>query len=305
MKIAILGMGGVGATVAGALKQQEKDLIFLVRGETKSAILAHGLSLASEAMGDMVITPSLVSDDPKEVGIVDVLFLTCKSYGLAAACESYRDIVGQNTLVIPLQNGVTAPEAVAEYLQGRGKIAHGYIYCLSNIVTPGQIKNIGNLLRMGIGFPKGTDQDPRVEQLAHMLTGGGLPTTHGADIEKAIWEKYAMMCGNSCAFLYYDTAAGEIQSVSERMDFLEGVYEDILHLAYKAGVGVSTDMPQKYREEFMSLPPETTSSLYRDVRDGKKQTEFEFLVGNACRMAEDFHMQVPFLEKVYDKMSEK
>ena len=82
MKIAILGLGGVGATVAGALNEESENLILIARGEAKKAIKERGLIVESDVLGNRTVHPSLVSDDSNEIGIVDVIFICCKTYSL-------------------------------------------------------------------------------------------------------------------------------------------------------------------------------------------------------------------------------
>ncbi|MDD4844054.1 MAG: 2-dehydropantoate 2-reductase [Anaerotignum sp.] len=304
MKIAILGLGAVGATAAGGLRKHEKDLVFIARGETKKVLTEKGIYLESDVLGDAVIRPGLVSDDPEKIGVVDVLILCSKSYGLEAACKKYIDIVGEDTLVVPLQNGVTASKAVSEWLGGKGVVTDSYIYCFSNIVETGHVINRGELLRIGIGFADGRYNE-KAKRLVEMLNQGGLPSTLGQDIMKALWEKYAMMCGNSCAFIYFDCEAGNIQEDSEKMEFLRGIYEDILRLAKASGVTGMEDMPEKYYRHFLTLPPKTITSLYRDILAGKEETEFEWLVGSACQLAKELGVSIPFMQKVYEAKNNK
>ncbi|WMI81663.1 ketopantoate reductase family protein [Anaerotignum sp. MB30-C6] len=300
MRIAILGLGGVGATVAGGLRKHERDLIFIARGETKRVLQEKGLNLESDLLGDCVIRPGLVCDDPSEIGIVDVLILCSKSYGLEGACKKYAPIVGEETLVVPLQNGVTASKSVSHWLGGKGIVSDSYIYCFSNIVETGHVTNGGGILRIGVGFADGRDND-KAKRLIEMLNEGGLPSIYGEDIMKALWEKYAMMCGNSCAFIYFDCPAGKIQEDSEKLEFLRGIYEDINCLAKANGVRGMDDMPERYMEIFMKLPPQTISSLYRDILGGKEETEFEWLVGSGCQLAKELGVSIPFIQKVYEQ----
>lgn len=300
MRIAILGLGAVGATIAGGLKNYEKDLIFIARGETKRILLENGLYLESDQLGNGRIQPGMVSDDPNEIGVVDVLFLCSKSYGLEGACKKYADIIGEDTLVVPLQNGINASKSVSLWLDGKGIVSDSYIYCFSNIVETGHVFNRGQLLRVGIGFADGEDNE-KAKQLVAMLNEGGLPSVYGHDIMKALWEKYAMMCGNSCAFIYFDCEAGEIQEDSSKMEFLRGIYEDILGLAKASGVTGMEEMPERYYQHFLTLPPQTISSLYRDIREGKEETEFEWVVGGGCKLAKEMGVSVPFLKRVYEK----
>lgn len=300
MRIGILGAGGVGATVAGAVvKDKNAEIVLIARGETKENVLKRGWILESEVLGNQIIHPVLVSDDPAEIGTVDVLILACKSYSLKEVCSRYGSIVREDTLVIPFQNGFMAAQQAQEAL-GKGQIAHGFIYCLSNIVEKGKVVNMGTLLRAGFGFPDGRKNE-RAEQLADMMQAGGLPTIYTADILEPIWAKFMMICGNSCAFLYYDCPSGGILEDSQRIAFLKGTYDDLYRLAESAGVHLSEDIQARYLAEFAEMPPNATSSLYRDIKAHVPQNELEQIVGNAVRLAREKKISVPFIAAAYDK----
>ena len=214
-------------------------------------------------------------------------------------CDRYSSIVRDDTLVIPLQNGFMAAQQAQEAL-GKGQIAHGFIYCLSKIVEKGKVVNVGTLLRAGFGFPDGRKNE-RAEQLAAMMQAGGLPTIYTADILEPIWAKFMMICGNSCAFLYYDCPSGGILEDSQRMAFLKGTYDDLYRLAEGAGVHLPEDIRERYLQEFAAMPLNSTSSLYRDIKDGVPQNELEQIVGNAVRLAREKKISVPFIAAAYDK----
>lgn len=300
MKIAIVGLGGVGATVAGGLRQYEKDLIFVARGKTKEALQKDGLYLESEMMGDGYIRPALVSDDSKEIGVVDVVFLCCKAYGLESCCKAYGDIVGENTLVVPLLNGVVAKRVTEGYLGGRGIVTDSYIYCFSNILSAGRVKNESTFLRIGMGLAEG-QKNAVAEKVVAMLSEGGLPSTFGGDVMKELWQKYSVMGGNSCALIYFDSVVGGIQENPERMAFLANIYEDVLRLAKASGVDGLENMPKDNIESFMAMAPGAMSSLYRDLKGKSPNTEFEWIVGSACKMAKELGIEVPYIEMAYGK----
>ncbi len=304
MKIAILGLGGVGGTVAGALTESEKELICIVRGKTKEAVREKGFLLDSEMLGVRRVYPALVSDDPSEIGVVDILILCCKGYSLQEACETYHPIVGENTIVIPLLNGVTASREVSRYLNGKGQVAEGYIYCYSFLSEPGIVTNRSDLLWMGFGFADGRKNE-KLDVLERLLQRGGMPLAESRDVLTEIWKKYLMMCGNSAAFLYYDCTAGEIQKEEERMDFLRNIYRELWQLGLASGADLPEEIIGDYLERFRAFLPETTSSLYRDVRDGKPQTELEMVLGGGCRLAKEMGLDTPCLYAAYEKGKKK
>ena len=304
MKIAILGLGGVGGTVAGALKDAEQDLVCIVRGKTKEAVEKNGFLLDSELLGMRRVHPALISDDPAEIGVVDILILCCKGYSLEEACERYASVVGEETIVVPLLNGVTASREVSRCLHGKGQIAEGYIYCYSFIAEPGIVTNRSDLLSMGFGFADGRKSE-KLDALKLLLQKGGMPFADEGDVLTEIWKKYLMMCGNSAAFLYYDGDAGCIQQNAERMAFLERIYKELYSLGLACGAKLPEAIIEAYLERFRSFPVETTSSLYRDVRDGNPQTELDAVIGGGCRLAEEKGIVVPCLKEAYEKAKER
>ena len=303
MRIGILGAGGVGATVAGAIDKSGEELILIARGETKQKVLERGWILESERLGNHVIRPALVSDDPQEIGVLDVLILACKSFAVKEVCAQYKDVVGPETLVIPLQNGFVTAKQAEEALH-RGIIAHGFIYCLSQIVEKGHVSNVGTLLRAGFGFPDGRKNE-KAERLAKVLNDGGLPTEYTPEVLRLVWQKYMMICGNSCVFLYYDMTVGGIMESQERLDFLRGTYADLERLANTEGVILPEGIKEKYVEEFQEMPADASSSLYRDLKGGIVPNELEQIIGSAVKLAAEKGIEIPYVAMAYEKTKER
>ena len=302
MKVSIVGMGAVGATIAGALHKYQNDLVFIVRRNTKKRMLYQkGIVLESDSLYSGLITPQLISDDPKMIGIVDVLFICCKSYALEEVCKEYKSIVGDKTFVIPMLNGVMGQEIITKLLLNRGIVCNAYIYCYSKVVEIGKVRNTGNLLKAGIGIVKDTDNS-RIQELSYMMTEGGLLTVCEDHIMHTIWEKYLMMCGNSCVLLYFNCSMGEIQKSKEKMSFLLGIYQDIYRVAWRKGVYLDSKIIKKYIDIFEQSHPDTTTSLYRDVKNGCELNEFEWLIGSLYKMAQMMKIKIPYIEKVYKKL---
>lgn len=302
MKIGILGAGGVGATVAGAIAKSKEELILIARGETKKTVQEKGWILESEVLGNATIHPALVSDDPKEIGKLDILILACKSFAVKDVCAQYGDVVGEDTLVIPLQNGfITAKQA--EDALHKGVIAHGFIYCLSQIVEKGHVSNVGTLLRAGFGFPDGRKNE-KAERLEKIMNDGGLPTVYTPDVLRLVWEKYMMICGNSCTFLYYDMTVGGIMESQERLDFLMGTYCDLERLANASGVTLSDGIKERYVEEFQEMPASASSSLYRDLKGRVVPNELEQIIGSAVQLAKEKGIAIDYVKSAYEKTKE-
>ena len=111
-----------------------------------------------------------------------------------------------------------------------------------------------------------------------------------------------MMCGNSCALIYFDCAVGGIQDDPAKLEFLKGIYTDIKRLA-NAGVKVDENIVDKYLKVFMTNPPQSMTSMYRDIIDGRENNEFDAVAGSGYRLALELGVDVPYIKKVYEKMN--
>ncbi len=296
MKIAICGIGGVGGLLAGVLAQQEQNLYLLARGDKKQALQEEGLLLKSDTLGERLVRAHVV-ERPEDVGVVDVLFLCTKHYGLAQACADCAPLVGETTLIIPLLNGIGVGEAVKEHLH-KGRVAEGCIYCISMLDGLRQVRHIGPGRKLVFGFAQ---EEPGETELAlvKLLQEGGMKTYYAKNVQEMVWEKFCAMCGNSTTFLFFDGPAGEIQASQEKLETARAIYTELWSIACANGVALSEEVVDKNMKSLLALDPETTTSLYRDLKFSKGSTELEGIIGQACRLAEAKGVQVPYLQQVY------
>lgn len=300
MKVAIMGIGGIGGIVGGALARKFDDIHFIARGKTLDVIKKDGLSITSVALGDFVVKPASVTNSPDQIGIVDVLILATKSYDLRSACEMCTSIIDENTVIIPLLNGVSIAEETQVYCGGKGQVAHGCIYCFAHIVSPGIIEQSGGLFYIDVGFKDGR-KSPTLEKIVAMLNEAGVKTNYRNDILTSVWEKYIMMCGNSCAFAYYENNAGEIRADQTKVDYIRGIYQELADIAKAIGVTLADDTVEKYMTVFHNVPDGTITSLYRDMQIVGKKNEFDAIIGEAYHIGTKAGVPIPLIEKVYKK----
>ncbi len=300
MKIAVLGMGGIGGVVGASLAKKFDDIYFIARGEALKVIKENGITLKSDRLGTFTAKPKLATDNVNEIGIVDVLIIATKSYSLASACVQCEPIIGKDTVVLPLLNGVCVSDDIKEAIGDKGQIADGCIYAFSNIVSPGVTAHIGELCHIDIGFKDGRTNEKAVE-LAKMLNEVGIETVFTENVMVPIWEKYILMCGNSCVFSYFECPAGEVHKDPVKSKFIADVYEELVKLANANGVKVAQDIVERYKATFSRLPKSAITSLYRDIKDGKPNTEFDAVIGKAYKIAVKYGINAPCITKTYEK----
>src|SRR5262245_18971247 len=120
MRVAVMGTGGTGGYFGGLLARAGHDVTFIARGAHLAALRAHGLTVRSRRAGDFTV-PAQATDDPAGVGTVDLVLFCVKAHDTDAAAELIRPLVGPQTMVLPVQNGIDHPERLARVV-GEGPI---------------------------------------------------------------------------------------------------------------------------------------------------------------------------------------
>jgi 2-dehydropantoate 2-reductase len=299
MKIAVLGLGGIGGVVGSCLASKFDNIHFIARGKTLEKIKKDGLKLKSDILGTFSAKPASVTDNPDEIGIVDALIVCTKGYGLESAINQCQNIIGENTVILPLLNGINISSDVKKYTQ-KGICADGCIYVFANIEEPGVIRQSGNMLKITAGIADGSENNT-LKELISMFNKANIPSTYSENILVSAWDKYIMMCGNSLIFCYFDSPAGEIQPYKEKMEFAYNIYKELSLLAKLSGVNIDENTAQKYTDTFLTLPKDTITSLYRDIKTGNPKTEFDSIIGKAYNISHSLNADTPCINAVYKK----
>jgi ketopantoate reductase len=121
MRIAIMGTGGVGGYYGGLLSKKGQEVIFIAREAHLQAMRAKSLHVNS-VHGDFLVSPARATDNPAEVGPVDLILFATKTYHTDAVAPAIKPLIGKDTVVVPLQNGIDAAERIGAYV-GREPLA--------------------------------------------------------------------------------------------------------------------------------------------------------------------------------------
>ncbi len=301
MKIAMFGIGGVGGIVGGALARKHADTYFYVRGENLDAIRRDGLRVQSVQLGDFTARPKLASDRAAELGVMDAVLVSCKGHNLRAACEAMAPMVGPETAVIPLLNGVIVSE-IMEPLLPPCVLADGTIRVFSRLENPGQVVHSAGSCRIIFGMRDGS-RPPRLEVIAALLNEASLRTTLSADILTDSWVKYAMMCGNSVVFCHYNGPVGVVREDPKHEEVLRAVVGELITVAAAKGVALPADIPDRYVADFEKMPPDNITSLYRDLSGGKPaaQTELDHIIGRMVEFGRQTGVATPCHKAAYER----
>ena len=292
---AIFGTGGAGGYFGAQLAHAGEDVVFIARGPHLQAIRTTGLRLDTPA-GEIVIQPARVTDDPAQVGEVDAVLLGVKAWQVAEAAEALRPMIGPETMVVPLQNGVEAPSQLAEQL-GAGNALAGLCGTFSWVTAPGRIRSIG-----ASHFIKFSELDnrpsERTELLRRVFERASVQVEIPTDIHKALWDKFLRVVSFGGMGALTRAPIGVIRTMPETRRLLECCMQEVNAVARARRVAFAASVVADTMAFLDSLPEDATTSLQRDIIDGKP-SELEAWNGAVVRLAREAGVAVPTHEAVY------
>ena len=298
MRILIFGTGGVGGYFGGRLARSGEDVVFVARGEHLRAIKASGLKVTSTD-GDFVIYPAKARDDVGEVGEVDLVILGVKAWQVPEAARAIKPLVGANTTVLPLQNGVDAVSQLVNEL-GSESVIGGLCRIVSYVVEPGHIRHAGFEPSIIIGEldNRHTDRIARIEQV---FKRAGFNISIAKDIQVALWTKFLFIASFSGVGAMANAPAGVLRSDPTWRNYILKAMEEIYALAHARGIKLPSDSIQKVMSAVDGLPEDATSSMQRDIAAGKP-SELEAQNGAVVRMARESGVEVPTHTRIYEML---
>jgi 2-dehydropantoate 2-reductase len=298
MRIVIFGTGGVGGFFGGRLARAGEDVTFIARGEHLRAIKADGLKVDSTA-GDFVIYPAKATDDVSDVGETDLVILGVKAWQVPEAARAIKPIVGPNTTVLPLQNGVEAVSQLVDEL-GSANVIGGLCRIVSFVVGPGHIRHAGFTPSIIIGELDNLRTD-RIIRIEELFTRAGLEITIAQDIQVALWTKFLFIASFSGVGAMANAPAGVIRSDPKLRTQIINAMEEIYTLAHARGINLPPDSIDTVMRAVDALPEDATSSMQRDIAAGKP-SELDSQNGAVVRMAHETGIEVPTHTLIYETL---
>jgi 2-dehydropantoate 2-reductase len=224
MKILVMGSGGVGGFYGGRLANSGCDVTFVARGAHLAALRDHGLLIESEAQGNIHVKSVNVTDNPASAGTPDLVIIAVKLWDTAAVAKSIKPIVGPNTAVLSLQNGVVKDDILRGVFGDRA-VMGGVAYVGTHIARPGVINQVGTLQRLVFGEYDGK-KSARVEALLAALLKAGIQAEISDDIRRTLWEKYTFLVGLSGATASMRTTIGPVRENAQTRAFMHDLMKE-------------------------------------------------------------------------------
>ena len=292
----MMGSGGVGGYFGGRMAAAGHDVVFIARGAHLDAIRKEGLRIESRDMADATIQPANATDDTAEVGPVDCVIVGVKLWDTEAAGRAILPMLGPETMVLSLQNGVECDDILGPIV-GRERLIGGIAQIAASIGFPGTINHIGTMQRIVIGELDG-GSSARVEALHRAMLDGGITAEVSDDIERTIWDKFVFLVGLSATTTLMRTPIGPIREDPDSREFLLDVMRETVAVGRAKGVG----LPKDYAEDRLAftdgLPFDMTSSMHHDFERGNP-LEVAWLSGAVARFGRELDIATPVNHTVY------
>jgi 2-dehydropantoate 2-reductase len=291
MSILVVGAGATGGYFGGRLAQAGRDVTFLVRERRAATLRARGLRIAGPG-GTDVIEPRLVTSVPSGA-VAGVVLVTVKADGLDAVIPEIRSAVGPGTAIVPVLNGMRHMGLLTDAF-GRSRVLGGVALLSTQLDDNGDVRQLNDLASLAFG-----DQDGQrtqvVEQADGQLSGAGFPVSVSDGIMAAMWQKWAFIASMGALNCLLGGSVGEIMAVDGGDESARGIVEETSSIAGAAGYPLSDGALSQITGMLTARGSSFTSSLYRDLREGKL-VEVETILGDLVAEGGKAGVRTPLLE---------
>ena len=295
MRIAIMGTGGVGGYYGGLLSQKGQEVIFVARGAHLQAMRQKGLQVKS-VHGDFLVSPIRATDDPLEVGPVDLILFCTKTYHTDIAAQAIKPMIGKDTVVVPLQNGIDAADRLGAFI-GREHLLGGVTWLSAAIEGPGVIGQYSQFRRVVLGEFDGK-MTARLKTIYEILQKTGITVEMSDDILKVLWSKFVFISSASALGSLTRVTIGTYRQVPETRAVLTEALQEVVALAQARGVRLDGDLVAKTLEFIDNASPGMKTSMQRDVESGRP-SELESMIGVVPRLGRQAGVSTPVMRLAY------
>ena len=294
MRIAIMGAGGIGGCYGGLLARAGNDVTLIARGAHLAAIKEKGLQLL-QPDADFTVDVAATSD-PSEAGSVNLVIFSVKAHQNLEAVPLIKPLVGGDTTILTIQNGVESADELGQ-VYGAKQVLSGSAYVLSNILSPGVIKQLSPVPKVAFGESNG-DRSQRALAILDTFSNAGIEADLSGDISKVLWSK-----------LLYNSPANGMASAArlsprDLMEFPEGAamfrsaIQEVADVGTAFGVQFGQDDIQGAMDLIAARPMGARGSMQADLEAGRP-LELEAIVGSVGRIGRKLNVPTPIFDMLY------
>lgn len=317
MKYIIIGAGGTGGILGFYMTKAGKDVTLIARNAHLEAMQKQGLSVEkmwTNSTENIPVSAESMESYQAKGEKADVILVCVKKYSLDSCIPFIQNISHKNTIVIPVLNvygtGAYIQEKLPELL-----VTDGCIYVSANIKQPGILLQHGEILRVFFGAREKEDlfstnenaqksnRKEMLETVAQDFKDSGIDGILSDNIKRDALTKFSYVSPIGTAGLYLHATAGDFQKEGQARELFKTLIREIVTLANAMGISFEEDLVERNLKILSTLPEETTTSMQRDVMEGRK-SEIDGLVYEVVRMAERYGAEVPGYRRAAEKFGE-
>jgi 2-dehydropantoate 2-reductase len=289
MRIAVVGAGGVGGGFGAALAQAGADVSFIARGAHLAAMKKQGLKVEG-GRGETHLVPTRATDDPADIGKVDIVLFCVKLWDVEGAGEQIKPLIGPDTAVIPLQNGIDAHERLIPIL-GRNAVMCGVAQISASITAPGRILQVGTFMRMIFGELDGK-RSRRAEDFLKLCLKAGFEATLSEQILTELWMKFILLAANASIMAATRQPIGKLRDDPDIRAVFEAAWRETIAVGRASGVALPADARDRISEITGHLPPGLKASMALDLERGNR-LELPWLGGKVVELGRKLGVPTP------------
>ena len=295
MKYAIIGAGGTGGCLGFFLQKAGKDVTLIARGKHLEAIRKNGLTIQKlwDESRETLPVKACTAEEYKE--IPDVILVCVKGYSMDETVPTIKKIAGKETVVIPILNIYGTGGRLQKKLPEL-TVTDGCIYVSANILEPGVILQHGKILRVVFGARKPEEETEKMREVAKDMVTDDLEVILSENIRRDAMVKFSYVSPIGAAGLYCNAVAADFQREGEQREMFKALIREIVALSHAMGIEFEEDLVERNLKILSSLSPEATTSMQRDVMEGKR-SEMDGLVYEVVRMGREYKVSMPQYEK--------
>jgi 2-dehydropantoate 2-reductase len=294
MRVAVMAAGALGAYFGGRLAEAGHEVHFIARGAHGEAIKKSGLKVESP-VGDILIKPANVTDDPKKVGVVDIVLFAVKLWDTEKSGELCKPFMNKDTRLLSMLNGIDSVDRLTPILGG-DVVCAAPTRISAVISAPGVIAHKGTFANFRCGFLDGRE-DARLKSLVDEMRAAKVEATFSTSIRKSLWEKFVFLVGVSGATASTRQPMGPILADPDTRALFENLMRETETVGVKSGVPVEGEV-EKLMQVANSMGANIKASMLEDLERGNR-LELDWLQGKVVELGKKLGVPVPANEYVY------
>ena len=288
MRVCVVGAGGVGGLLAAVLRRAGVDVSLLVTERHVTAIRRNGLTLI--APGGRFSVELQAEIDPRVIGACDVVIVTPKMWAVEAMAPTLRPLLGENTVVIPVQNGIDAPALLAKTL-GWEHVVYGSASMNAAIEEPGVIMQRNPNYGISVAAAKGHDST-RLHTVKETFEAAGISVEVGADGPTLLWDKFMGLVPNSSLCALLRSPLGVVQKDDDCWSLYTAVFNEVVATGRASGISIPEQKAEGRLARARTSPPMVMPSMAVDLIAGNR-LELPWLGGRARELGREHGIAVP------------